>query len=152
MEQRTIAEVAKSAQVFSTAETARAQRRERLERLERLARLLDEHDGPVQMLTQIEYLRRPERLLLRRDGSPLTIAYSDPVFRAQGLAGDRLGDAMAFFALDDRDAHHLFCDCHYRTGVNSNVIAAQVRSVARRPTMGEVWLKLRGAIGRLWSR
>jgi hypothetical protein len=149
MEQRTIAEVAKSAQVFSTAETARAQRRERLERL---ARLLEEHNGPVQMLTQIEYLRRAERLLLRRDGSPLTIAYRDPVFRAQGLAGDRLGDAMAFFALDDREAHHLFCDCHYRTGVSSQVIATQVRAVAQRPTMGEVWQKVRGAIGRLWSR
>jgi hypothetical protein len=149
MEQRTIAEVAKSAQVFSTAETARAQRHERLERL---ARLLEEHDGPVQMLTQIEYLRRPERLLLRRDGSPLTIAYQDPVFRAQGLAGDRLGEAMAFFALDDREAHHLFCDCHYRTGVSSQVIAAQVRSVAQRPTIGELWTKVRGAIGRFFTR
>jgi hypothetical protein len=149
MEQRTIAEVAKSAQVFSTAETARAQRRERLERL---ARLLDEHNGPVQMLTQIEYLRRAERLLLRRDGSPLTIAYKDPVFRAQGLAGDRLGDAMAFFSLDDREAHHLFCDCHYRTGVSSNVIADQVRAVAARPTIREVWGKVRGAISRAFGR
>jgi hypothetical protein len=149
MEQRTIAEVAKSAQVFSTAETARAMRRERLERL---ARLLEDHNGPVQMLTQIEYLRRSERLLLRRDGSPLTIAYKDPVFRAQGLAGDRLGDAMAFFDLDDREAHHLFCDCHYRTGVSSQVIASQVRSVAQKPTIGEMWLKARGAIGRFFSR
>ena len=149
MEQRTIAEIAKSAQVFSTAETARALRRERLQRL---ARLLEEHNGPVQMLTQIEYLRRAERLLLRRDGSPLTIAYKDPVFRAQGLAADRLGDAMAFISIDDREAHHLFCDCHYRTGVNSNVIAAQVRVVAQRPSMREVWDKVRGAIGRLWSR
>ena len=149
MEQRTIAEVAKSAQVFSTAETARAMRRERLERL---ARLLEDHNGPVQMLTQIEYLRRAERLLLRRDGSPLTIAYNDPVFRAQGLAGDRLGDAMTFFTLDDRDAHHLFCDCHYRTGVSSQVIATQVRAVAQRPTIGEMWLKARQAIGRFFSR
>ncbi len=149
MEQRTIAEVAKSAQVFKTAETARAQRRDRLERL---AQLLEQHDGPVQMLTQIEYLRRAERLLLRRDGSPLTIAYNDPVFRAQGLAGDRLGDAMTFFALDDREAHHLFCDCHYRTGVSSQVIAGQVRSVAQRPTMREVWQKATGAIGRFFSR
>ena len=149
MEQRTIAEVAKSAQVFSTAETARAQRRERLQRL---ARLREEHNGPVQMLTQIEYLRRAERLLLLRDGSPHTIAYKDPVFRALGLAGARLGDAMAFFSIDDREAHHLFCDCHYRTGVNSNVIASQVRAVAQRPTMREVWGKVRGAIGRLWSR
>lgn len=149
MEQRTIAEVAKTAQVFSTAEAARALRRERLERL---ARLLEAHNGPVQMLTQIEYLRRAERLLLRHDGSPLTIAYNDPVFRAQGLAGDRLGDAMAFFSIDDREAHHLFCDCHYRAGVSSNVIASQVRSVAQRPTMGEVWTKVTRAIGRFFSR
>ena len=149
MDQRTIAEVAKSAQVFSTAETAGAMRRERLERL---ARLLEDHNGPVQMLTQIEYLRRSERLLLRRDGSPLTIAFKDPVFRAQGLAGDRLGDAMTFFDLDDREAHHLFCDCHYRTGVSSQVIASQVRSVAQRPTVGEMWQKVRQSIGRLWSR
>jgi len=149
MEQRTIAEVAKSAQVFSTAEAARALRRERLERL---ARLLEDHNGPVQMLTQIEYLRRAERLLLRRDGSPLTIAYKAPVFRAQGLAGDRLGDAMAFFTLDDREAHHLFCDCHYRTGVSSQVIDSQVRAVAARPTFGEMWQKVRRSISRLWSR
>src|SRR6201993_3117993 len=149
MEQRTIAEVAKQAQVFSSAEMARTQRRERLERL---GRLLEKHDGPGQMVTQIEYLRCAERLLLRRDGSPLTISYRDPVFRAQGLAGDRLGDAMAFFSLDDREAHHLFCDCHYRTGVSSQVIAAQVRAVAQRPTMREVWGKVRGAIGRLFSR
>jgi hypothetical protein len=149
MEQRTIAEVAKQAQVFSSVDTPRAQRRERLERL---AQLLETHDGPVQMLTQIEYLRRAERLLLRRDGSPLTIAYQDPVFRVQGLSGDRLGDAMTFFCLDDREAHHLFCDCHYRTGVSSNVIAAQVRAVAARPTMREVWGKVRGAVGRLFSR
>src|SRR5262249_15296505 len=149
MEPRTIAEVAKSAQVFSTAETARAQRRERLERL---ARLLEEHDGPVQMLTQIEYLRRAERLLLRRDGSPLTIAYRDPVFPAQGLAGHRLRDAMGVFTARGPRTHPLFCDCHYRTGVSSQVIATQVRSVAQRPTIGEVWQKVRGAIGRLWSR
>jgi hypothetical protein len=104
------------------------------------------------MLTQIEYLRRAERLLLRRDGSPLTIAYSDPVFRAQGLTGDRLGDAMSFFHLDDREAHHLFCDCHYRTGVSSQVIAAQVRSVAQRPTLGEMWTKARATIGRFFTR
>ena len=45
MEQRTIAEVAKTAQVFSTAETARAQRRERLERLADAGRLVQHrHD------------------------------------------------------------------------------------------------------------
>src|SRR5262249_60753381 len=75
MEQRTIAEVAKQAQVFSSVETARAQRRERLERL---GQLLEKRDGPGQMLTQIEYLRPAGPPLLPPARAPPTLRLPGP--------------------------------------------------------------------------
>jgi hypothetical protein len=148
MEQRTIAEVARSANVFSTAEATQAQRRQRLERL---AQLLEAYEGPIYLLSRIEYVRSPERLLLRRDNSALTVAFNDPVFRAQGLASDRLGDAVEFFALSDREAHHAFCDCHYTVVPTSQTIAHQLRLLARKQSLGEIWHKAGRAISRLWS-
>jgi hypothetical protein len=53
------------------------------------------------------------QVAMRADRSPLTIAYEDPVFRAQGLRTDELGDAIAFFDLSQGEAHYLLCACHY---------------------------------------
>jgi len=119
----------------------------RRQRLERFAALLDRHDCPVRLLSRIEYLREAERMLLRADQSPLTIAYADESLRAQGLAGDRLGDAIAFFNLTAAEAHHLLCDCHYTSAsVDSKMVAARARSIARRMTIGEMWAKVRSAL------
>jgi hypothetical protein len=86
-------------------------------------------------------------MLLRADHSPLTIAYADAGLRAQGLAGDRLGDAIAFFDLTASEAHHLLCDCHYTSAsVDSKMVAARARSIAHRLTIGEVWSKIRSAL------
>jgi hypothetical protein len=148
MEQKTIAEVAKSAEVFSgTTEAASAQRRQRLERL---ADLLDAYHGRVQLFSRIEYVRSPARLLMRADNSPLAVAFADPVFRVQGLAGDRLGDAMEFFALREGQAHALFCDCHYTSAPSARTIAGQVRALARRPTLRDICERAGRAISRLW--
>jgi hypothetical protein len=61
------------------------------------------------LLSRIEYI--PVAQGQRRDNSPLAIAYENVVFRAEGLASDRLGEAERFFALTPHRAHHL-CDCH----------------------------------------
>lgn len=82
-------------------------------RLERLAALLDMHETEVRLLSRMEYVPRSQRDSLQVSNSPITVAYLDPVFRAEGLASDRLGDAMKFFALTASEAHHLLCDCHY---------------------------------------
>lgn len=107
-------------------------------RLERLAEVLAKHSGPVTLLTRIEYLPEQDRLPLRIDNSPLEIAYRDPVLRAQGLAGDRLGDGIAFFDLSAAEAHYLLCDCHYSGMVSGEMIATRARTIANRMSFAEM--------------
>jgi hypothetical protein len=145
MEYKTISDLAKLGRV--SREDAASARLLRRERLERLAMLLDQHAGPIRLLSRIEYLSAAERAWLRADHSPLTVAFNDPVFRAQGLKSDRLGDAMAFFALNKGQAHHLVCDCHYTAAVTPQMIAARARSLAQRPSIGELWGNLRAMFG-----
>ena len=49
----------------------------------------------------IEFRKPDERRAIRADNSPLTVAYEDPLLRSEGLAGDRLGDAVDFFQLTE---------------------------------------------------
>ena len=106
-------------------------RMSRRERLERWADLLDRNPGKLNALTRIEYLPLAERLEARADNSPLEVAYKDPVLREEGLPGDRLGDAMAFFELSGRDAHRLFCDCHYYGSMTGAGLAQRLRRIAQ---------------------
>jgi hypothetical protein len=146
MDHRSISELAESARVF--AEQAAAPRwQRRRERLRRWAELLDRHVGTVRLFSSIEYMHPEQQALMRADGSPLTIAYEDPVLRATGLRTDRLGDAIAFFDLSQGEAHYLLCDCHCaRSAVDVGMIAKRVRSVARRRTFSEIWTKAQRAV------
>ena len=75
----------------------------RRERLERWASVLAQQ--PERRLCAIEgteFGTRPERLAKRADDSPITVAFQDPVLRAAGLRGDRVGDAVDFFELSER--------------------------------------------------
>ena len=82
-----------------------------MSREERLARWVEALElDPKRILRplhEIEFTKKRERRAIRVDNSPLTIAYEDPVLRAEGLASDRLGDAMDFFELSTatRTAH-----------------------------------------------
>ena len=49
---------------------------------------------------------------MRTKDSAITVAFADPVLRAQGLAGDTYGDAKEFFGLSDPQLHHVICGCH----------------------------------------
>jgi hypothetical protein len=147
MEYRSLDEVKNDADVIMFAPRSRPPARSlRRERLERFATVLERYDGPLNLLSRIEYLPDSERRRLRSDSSPLTIAFRDPVLREQGLAGDHLGDAIEFFDLTSGEAHHLLCDCHYGSAATSQMIAARVRSVARRMTLDEVWAKVRSVL------
>ena len=106
-------------------------RMSRKERLQRWADLLEGIPGKLNALTRIEYLPVAERLEARADNSPLEIAYRDAVLRDEGLAGDRLGEAMRFFDLSDRQAHRLFCDCHYSGTMTGTGLAARLRMIAK---------------------
>jgi hypothetical protein len=143
MEHRSLSEIRNKANVIAVAPPSReALRLQRRRRLELFATILDHYSGPVQPLSRIEYVSASERLLLRADDSPLSIAYRDATLREQGLGSDRVGDAVAFFSLTQGEAHHLFCECHYVDGMTSQNVAARARSIARRMSFGEICSKI----------
>lgn len=122
-------------------------------RLERFAALLDAYFAPVQLFTQLEVLTERELRSLRSDCSPLTVAFSDPVLRSQGLESDAYLDAVAFFDLSAREAHHLLCDCHYLTRrPAAQLIATRARSLAGRSRSAIFWLSLREKIQNVLRR
>jgi hypothetical protein len=84
----------------------------RQERLDRWIAILEsDPKRRLNSLEEIEYKPAAERALVREDGSPLSVAFDDPVLRTEGLKSDRLGDAMNFFELNDGQAHYAFCSC-----------------------------------------
>lgn len=147
MEHRTLDEIRHEASVLPFGQSAPVSPRElRRARLERFATVLERHSGPVRALTRIEYLPDSERRAVRSDDSPLALAYRDPVLREQGLASDRLGDAIAFFDITPAEAHHLLCDCHYGGRMTAHLVASRVRAIANRKSWGEVWGDVRSKL------
>lgn len=103
----------------------------RKERLEAWAKALDRQGAtPVRLFHQLEFMPRAEWGPLRVEGSPLTTAFNDPLLRAQGLQSDRLGDALAFFDINERDAHRLLCSCMHGAAMTSSRAAGLVRQLA----------------------
>jgi len=105
----------------------------RRERLDRWAELLETTpDRFVATLEETEWKPAGERRALRADGSALTIAYADPVFRAAGLRSDTYGDAIDFFELSDMDAHIVLCSCHGGAVMRAEDAARRVRGIRSR--------------------
>jgi hypothetical protein len=103
----------------------------KFERLQCWAGALDREGGrQLSTLFQIEYAPPAERSKLRADDSLLSVAYADPRLRAEGLAGDTVGDAMAFFGLTERELHDITCFCHYGPTIAADTVAAQIRAAA----------------------
>lgn len=127
MEHRKLDEIGAVAEIVTLEPFAMGRR----ERLERWAEILDRHPGKLTALTRVEYLPASQRALARAENSPLEIAFADPVLREEGLAGDRLGDIMSFFEIGDRQAHRLFCDCHYDGSMTGTGVARRLRLLAR---------------------
>jgi hypothetical protein len=144
MKHKTLDELRDQARITAlTPEKALPPHLVRRQRLERLATVLEQHQSPIRPLSRIEYLPQTEWDSLRSDQSPLTVAYADPVLREQGLASDRLGDAMAFFQLSPDQTHELLCDCHYAGPVSPGMIASRARALARRVTLAQIWHRVR---------
>ena len=103
------------------------------ERLERLAEVLERAGGrQLKTLFEIEYLSRAERAALRADDSPLSVAFADTRLRAAGLAGDTVGEAIAFFGVSEMEMHRILCFCHHGDTMSANAAAARVRAAAVR--------------------
>lgn len=119
----------------------------RHERLTRWADALESHGGPLNALVEIEHLSPEARQAYRGTNTPLTIAYNDVALREEGLASDRLGDAMNFFEMTDEDAHRLLCNCHYLGSMTGHTLAHRIRAYAE-PNGGGVWSLARAIMNR----
>jgi len=111
----------------------------RRQRLRRWADILKREGGqPLEALRWVEFYAEPERRQLRRDHSPIAYAFADPLLRAEGLAGDTLGDAQLFFELSDDEAHRLLCDCHFQGRMTGRSAARRIRAVAQPSLLGRL--------------
>jgi hypothetical protein len=127
MKYKNLEQIAREADVHPTVGMSRR------ERLERWANLLAQQpERGLRAIEGTEFGTRSERLAKRADSSPITVAFEDPVLRAEGLRGDHVGDAVDFFELSERDVHHLICYCHHGRTVSAGAVAARLRSIARR--------------------
>jgi len=103
------------------------------ERLQRWAEALERENGRrLKTLFEIEYAPPVKRSALRADDSLLTVAFNDPRLRAEGLAGDTVGDAVAFFSVSERELHDIVCFCHHGSTIAADTAAAQIRAAAAR--------------------
>lgn len=102
----------------------------RSERLERWAEVLERN--PQQFLStlhQTEYQPARVRAAMRSNGSPLAVAFADPVLRAAGLEDDTYGEAKRFFELTDHQLHRVVCFCHFGETVSAATVARYIRTV-----------------------
>ena len=105
----------------------------RAERLEYWAEALEGEGGRrLTTLFEIEYQPPSKRAALRADDSLLTVAFNDPRLRAEGLAGDTVGDAVAFFGISEGELHEIVCFCHHGPTIAACTAAAQIRGAAVR--------------------
>lgn len=103
------------------------------ERLDRWAELLErEPDRMLRTLDEIEWQPKAVRHAMRADNSALSVAFADPVLRANGLASDRLGDALAFFEVTEHEAHIVLCSCHGGATMRAEDAARRVRGIRSR--------------------
>ena len=144
MEYRTIDEIRHDATVTPSA----PQEMSRRQRLERWAAVIDHcQHRHLTALPRLELRPRRERAQMRADYSPLSVAYNDPILRAEGLRSDLLGDAMSFFELSGSEAHYLLCDCYYGSAIAADILATRLRWLATQLRLRDVWAKIRNALG-----
>ncbi|MBZ9735955.1 hypothetical protein LB534_15175 [Mesorhizobium sp. CA18] len=104
----------------------------RTQRIERWAELLDRNPlRCLSALTGTEYVDPEVREKVRADGSPLAVAFDDPLLRAAGLQSDTYGEAKRFFELSDWQLHDVVCSCHTGATMQASWAAARVRRIIK---------------------
>ncbi|MDG4886719.1 MULTISPECIES: hypothetical protein [unclassified Mesorhizobium] len=102
----------------------------RTEKIERWAELLERNPlRCLAALTGTEYLYPGMREEARAAGSPLTVAFEDPLLRASGLQSDTYGEAKRFFELSDWQLHEVVCSCHAGATMQASWAAGRVRRI-----------------------
>ena len=116
---------------------------DRRQRLECWLKLLE--SDPGRLLTALagtEQYPWRERDLMRNDDSPLSIAFEDPVLRAEGLQNDTYGEAKRFFEVSDYQLHEIVCYCHVGGTMRASRAAHCVRTAIR----GSLFFRLAKAL------
>ncbi len=102
----------------------------RTQRIERWAELLDQNPlRSLAALTSTEHLHIAIREEARAAGSPLTVAFDDPLLRASGLQSDTYGEAKRFFELSDWQLHEIVCSCHVGATMPASWATGRVRRI-----------------------
>lgn len=130
MEHKTLEQIRDVADILP--ERQRTRPPSKRQRLERWADVL-EREGARRLKTlhQIEYVPPGDREALRADDSPLTVAFNDPHLRADGLAGDTVGDAAAFFGMSPMQLHAILCTCYHGATIAADTAAERIRTAVR---------------------
>ncbi|MBY5807037.1 hypothetical protein ACCS70_06080 [Rhizobium ruizarguesonis] len=128
MEQYALDQLKTIANVSTTCKRLEMTRRERLERW---AECLERSPRPhLKTLHETEYRPIADRLALRDDGTPISVAFADPMLRAAGMESDSYGEAIRFFDLSDEELHGLVCFCHFGERVSAATVARRLRKMA----------------------
>jgi len=99
------------------------------ERLERWATALErEPHRRLNTLFETEHSDRTSRDAMRCDGSPLSVAFADPVLRTEGLESDTYGTVQSFFRLTDAEMHRITCYCLNGTKISAEAAARLLRT------------------------
>ena len=103
----------------------------RAERLNRWADLLEQR-GTEQLTTLIGTEHQPptSRARMQAPNSALSVAFADPVLRADGLVDETYGAAKNFFAVTDWQLHDVICHCHYGATQSAIATSRRVRALA----------------------
>ncbi|TGS10203.1 hypothetical protein EN852_027515 [Mesorhizobium sp. M2E.F.Ca.ET.209.01.1.1] len=119
----------------------------RTQRLEHWAMLLERNpERCIVAFPGTEYMTLDVRHKGQCVGSALSIAFADPVLRAQGLKDDTYGEAKRFFELAEWQLHAIVCHCHVGATMKAGWAAVQVRSAIDKDS--KLFSKLREAIAR----
>jgi hypothetical protein len=101
----------------------------RSQRLELWAELLELHpERCLGALPGTEYMSLDLRDKAQCLESPLSIAFADPILRAQGLKSETYGEARRFFELSDWQLHAIVCHCHVGATMKAGWAALRVRA------------------------
>jgi hypothetical protein len=142
MQHKTVEELQKIAAIHPDQSCAMTE----TERLERWAQLLEQDaELCLSTLEGTEYQAAEVRNTMRSHHSPISVAYQDPVLRAQGLTGDSYGDAKRFFELTDLQLHDIVCHFHHGATMTAKVAAQRIRSLMRAESRPGLFARLRQA-------
>jgi hypothetical protein len=101
---------------------------DRTQRLQRWSELLErDPNRSLAALAGTEYRPPRQRDVMRGEGSPLSVAFEDPVLREEGLQDDTYGEAKRFFDVSDEQLHEIVCYCH----VGDTMMAARAAYCVR---------------------